>query len=67
MIIIIFFFKDRMNHLESQQKYNKKRLSTHKMHLVEMEKVYLRKRLLLISVYCGIFARRKIMVVVRDM
>ena len=37
-----FLFKDRMNHLESQQKYDKKGLSTHTMHLVEMEKVYLR-------------------------
>ena len=31
-----------MNHPESQQKYDKKRLSTHTMHLVEIEKVYLR-------------------------
>ena len=31
-----------MNHLESQQKYDKKGLSTHTMHLVEIEKVYLR-------------------------
>ena len=31
-------FKDRMNHLESQQMYDKKRLSTHTVHLVEMEK-----------------------------
>merc|ERR1711988_1194990 len=35
---VIFFFEDRMNHLESQQKYDKKRLSTHTVHLVEMEK-----------------------------
>jgi len=35
---VIFFFEDRMNHLESQQKYDKKRLSTHAVHLVEMEK-----------------------------
>ena len=40
--MIFFLFKDRMNHLESQQKYEKKRLSTHTMHFVEMEKVYLR-------------------------
>ena len=39
---VIFFFEDRMNHLESQQKYDKKRLSTHTIHLVEMEKVHLR-------------------------
>ena len=36
--MIFFFFEDRMNHLESQQKYDKKRLSTHAVHLVEMEK-----------------------------
>ena len=35
-------YKDRTNYLESQQKYDKKGLSMHTMHLVEIEKVYLR-------------------------
>ena len=41
-----------MNHLESQQKYDKKGLSTHTMHLVEMEKVYLRNEDLLMTCVC---------------
>merc|ERR1711988_1962313 len=39
---VIFFFEDRMNHLESQQKYDKKRLSTHTGAFGRNGKVYLR-------------------------